>query len=565
VVMKKIPTLTDVDEFKDFRPVRKTLGDLVDEAATNNPNREALICDESRLTFSQVRNEANRIAKGLIKIGIQKGDRVAIFMENRPEWPIIDFALFKIGAIVINCNTRFTSEDLKYVLNKSEAKLLIMSPEFKEANISFTKIMDELIPEWASSNPENLNIEKLPYLKRIIIVDPEHSGSISMENIIENGKTISDQALKKRQSEVKPEDPANMLFTSGTTGFPKGCVLRHASWITGQTAMGIAWDVTNEDRILLPLGYFTTFATAVGLVLPLIFSIPVVMHKVFDPEKMLETIEKEKISILLVVPTMVTKLFEHPRFAATDFSFLRTGTIGGAATLPEMLLRARSSKKGWGMNAPQMISVYGMTETHGVTTTCTVYDNDERAAYTVGRMGPLVDFRVVDPVTGKDVEVGEEGELLIKGECVMEGYFNDPEQTSEALIDGWLHTKDLVTFDGDGYMRIVGRASEMIITGGFNVFPKEIEIKIMKHEKVMDVSVFRIPDKIYGEVPAAYIIAKPNALITEDEIIEFCRNNIAKYKVPKYFRFVEDFPVNSSGKIQKFKQMQELIEEIGLE
>jgi fatty-acyl-CoA synthase len=328
--------------------------------------------------------------------------------------------------------------------------------------------------------------------------------------------------------------------------------------------MGIAWDVTGGDKILLPVGYFTTYATAFGLALPLIYSIPVVMHKVFDPEKMLETIEKERITIPLLVPTMVVKLFEHPKFSKTDFSSLRTGNIGGAAASPDMLLRARSGKKGWGMNAPGICCNYGLTETHGVVATCTVHDPDEKAAYTVGRMVPLVDFRVVDPQTGKDVGIGEEGELLVKGDCVMQEYFKEPEQTSEAIRDGWLHTKDLVTIDKDGYMRVVGRASEMIITGGFNVYPKEIENKIAKHEKVMDVSVFGVPDKVYGEVPAAYIILKPNVAMEKDELMEFCRNEMAKYKIPKYVKFVDDFPVNPGGKVQKFKQAQELIGELNL-
>ena len=560
----RLPTFDDHEDFKNFRAVRKTLGELLDETSMNKPDKEALICDESRITYFQFSDESNRIAKGFIEIGVQKGDRVAILMENNTDWPIIAFALFKIGAIVVGCNTRFNKEELKYVLNRSETKILIMSVEFKETNISFINILHELAPELPKSNPDNLELEQLPYLKKVIIHGSEYDGCITFENLIAKGSMINDQILEERKSQVKPDDPANMIFTSGTTGFPKGCVLKHTSWITGQKAAGILLNITENDKLLCSTGYFTTYATAMGMALPVIFGMSVVIHKVFDAQMVLETIEKEKITTLMLVPTMLVKLFEHPKFKTTDLTSLRTGNIGGTAVAPEMLIRARSTKKGWGLNAPDIVSIYGMTETHGTVTLCSTKDSIEKVAYTVGKVIPLIDVRVVNPLTGEDVGFDQEGELLLKGDCVMKEYFKDPEQTKDALRQGWLHTKDLVTFDKDGYMRVVGRSSDMIITGGFNVYPKEIENKIIQHPKVMDVTVFRIPDEIYGEVPAAYIILKSKTSMNENEIIEFCKQNMAKYKIPKYIKFVSDFPVNPGGKVQKFLLIEEVIKELGL-
>ena len=519
-----------------------------------------------RITFSQLRDEVNRIGKGLISLGIKKGDRVAILMENREEWPMIELALFKIGGIAVCCNTRLTPEDLKYILNKVGVKLLIMSSEFKEVKTSFAKILEEIAPELSLSNPEKLQLNNLPYLERVIILDSEHTGCLQFDTLLRRGEDISDETVRRMQSEVKPVDAANIIFTSGTTGLPKACISRHGSWITRVKVMGEVWDVKETDKVLLPsIGYFTTFTMALGLTFPLIFPLPVVIHKVFDEQKVLETIENEKITILLVVPTMLVKLFEHPRFQETDSFSLRTGCIGGAAGAPDILLRARSKKKGWGMNGHKTLSIYGLTETAGPVTSCTIHDKDNKAAYTVGRICPLVDFKIIDPVTKNDVGVDQVGELLLKGEGVMEdGYYGDPEETADALRNGWFHTKDLVTFDKDGYMKIVGRASEMMIVGGFNVYPKEIENIIMENEKVVDVSVFRITDKTYGEVPAAYIILKSNVSMTVDEIIKYCRDKMAKYKIPKYIKFVDEFPLNPSGKVQKLAQAEELSKELGL-
>ena len=561
---KRAKSLADLEEFRDFAPAKQTLGDIIDDAALNYPDREALIDDQVRLTFSQVHDEANRLAKGLIKLGIQKGDRVAILMQNTPQWPITAFAIAKVGAIIVPCNTRYTKGELQYVLNKSEADTLVMTPDFPEAKTSFTELLSELAPELSSSEPGKLDLSQLPFIRRAIIHGSAHKGYYTLEYVKEIGQDIDDEILRIRQSQVRPDDACIMIFTSGTTGFPKGCVLRHSPWITSARTVEKLWKISGQDKVLLPVTYLTTYGFEMGLVCPFSWSIPVCMQRVFDPGKMLELIEKEQITILLVVPTMITALFEHPNFAKTDFSSLRTGNIGGTLCPPEMLLRVRSSKKGWGMDCSGMMSLWGMTETHGTGTTCTFDDPDDKAAYTVGRMSPVVEYRVVDPTTGEEKGPGEEGELTVKGDCVFTEYFGEPEQTAEAIRDGWFHTKDLVIVDEDGYFKISGRASDMIIVGGANVYPKEIENKLRDHPKVVDVSVFGVPDEKYGEVPAVHIIRKPNVSIEEAEIIEYCKGRMAKYKLPKYVDFVEEFPVNPGGKVQKFKQSKAMIEKLGL-
>ena len=562
---KKAITLGELEEFRDVQPVRKTFADIIDEAAANSPDREAVISGDTRLTFAEVHKRANKVAKGLIKLGIQKGDHVAILMQNIAEYPSIVFAISKVGAVIVTCNTRFMKDELQYILNKSEANTLIMTSEFPEAKISYIEMLNELAPGLSSSQPGELNLSKLPAIRRIVVFgNDSYKGCYTLADVEEMGQDVTDETLNNRQSQVKPDDTALIIFTSGTTGFPKGCVLRHGPMITQPAINGRIWKISEKDVMLLPLGLFTLFGLSAGIMFCFIFCATLVLEKVFDPGLTLELIQKERVTIVAFVPTMVTALFEHPNFASTDLSSLRTGNIGGTLCPPEMMRRARSTKRGWGLNCPGMTTVYGLTESHGSLASGTLDEPEDKALYTVGRFFPLVEVRIVDPPTGEEKGPGEEGEVIVKGDCVLTEYFREPEQTAEKIRDGWLHTGDLATRDEDGYCRITGRITEMIIIGGFNLYPKEVENKIREHPKVMDVSVFRVPDEKYGEVPAANIMLKPNVSMDEAEIREFCRNNMAKYKVPKYFQFVKEFPLSASGKVQKFKQSAEMIEELGL-
>lgn len=563
---KKIITLADMEEFKDYRPVDKTLGDVIDDASVNHPDVVAVVSGDERVTYSQLRSRTDLIAKGFIKLGIQKGEHVALLMPNIPEWMETAFALAKIGAIFVPCNTRFKKEELQYVINKSDASTLIMTSDFPEVKANYTSLICELAPELATSEPGKLNLRQLPAVRRVVILGKDvPRGCYSFDDVLAMGRDVSDETLKARQNQVKPNDTATIIFTSGTTGFPKGCVLRHSPLITATTVLGMVFKMTEKDVVLLPVGLFTIYGLGFSMMTTFIKCATLLMEKVFDPGEMLELIEKERVTVLVTVPTMITMLFEHPNFTKTDFSSLRTGNIGGAYCPPELMRRARSDKKGWGLGCRGMCSCYGMTETHTALAIQTLDDPEDKALYTVGRVCPLIKVRVVDPQTGEDMPVGGEGELLIGGSCVMTEYYKEPQQTADKVENGWLHTGDMVVIDEDGYIRITGRVTDMILIGGFNLYPKEIENVILQHPKVMDVSAFRVPDKVYGEVPAVHIILKPNTSMDEAELVKYCKNNMAGYKVPKYVKFVREFPLNPMGKVQKDKQTRMTVEELRLE
>jgi fatty-acyl-CoA synthase len=564
--MEKVKGLGQLAVFKNFKPVKWTFANMVDEAAAEHPDREAFIIGNTRLTFLQFQQRANELAKGLINLSIHKGDHVAILIHNIIEFPLAAIATAKAGGVIVTCNTRFKRDELLYVLNKAKVSTLITIDQFPEANIDYIKMLNSLAPELASSNRENLELKNLPYLKRVIVLKTgTYPGCYSLDDILGGAKSVTDGALSERQSMMKPDDNGVIIFTSGTTGFPKGVLLRYSPIITSAATRKILLEVNEKDKTLSYIPYFTVYGIQTGLVAPFIFRAPVVVGNIFDPGEFLQLIEDEKITMLSTVPAMIEALFEHPKFSTTDFTTLKTGNIGGALCPPEMMRRARSKKKGWGMHCPGMTTTYGLTETHSGISAISLNDPDEKSLHTVGRLYPLNEMKVVDPVTGEAKKAGEEGELIVRGYSIMSGYFEDPKQTQEKIRDGWLHTGDLGIVDEDGYIKITGRATDMIITGGFNVYPKEIENKILEHPAVLSVSAFGVPDKKYGEVPMVHIILKAGRAIEPDEIRAFCKEKMGSYKVPKYIEFVNEFPINPGGKIQKFKQKDMAIKKLGLD
>jgi len=563
--MKGFSSNADLEVFDNFAPVRKTFAQIVDEAALNYPNREAFIIGKDRITFLQFQERANQIAKGLMSIGVRKGDHTAILMHNIVEYPLAAMGIIKAGGLIVPCNTRYKKDELEYVLKKAKISTLVMVDEFPEANISYWNLVNQLIPELSSSDPGKLKSEKFPDLKRVVIFKSGNfKGCYSVDDLEKLKARISDNDLETRQAEIDPDDNGLMIFTSGTTGFPKGVLLRHTGLVTSSETMKRAWNINENDKMLSYIPYFTVYGTVTGLVGPFVFGIPVIIGNVFNPKEFLEYIEKERASILCTVPAMMELLYAHPDFPKTDFSSLKAGNIGGALCPPEMMRRARSNKKGWGMDCPEMSTVYGLTETHSGITTCVLGDPEEKAVHTVGRVYPLNELRIVDPVTGEDKEQGQEGEVIVRGNAIMSGYYDDPEQTAEKIRDGWLYTGDLGVLDKDGYLTITGRATDMIITGAFNVYPKEIENKILEHPKVMSVSAFAVPDKKYGEVPMVAVILKPGENMSTDDLISFCKEKMGSYKVPRYVEFVNEFPINPGGKVQKFKQKEWAIAKLGL-
>lgn len=564
--MEKSKTLGGLKQFRDFQPVMKTFATIVDEAATANPSGEAFIFGNNRLTFLQFQEQVNRIAKGLIGIGVQRGDHVALLMHNIVEFPLAAMAVAKAGGIVVTCNTRFKQDELSYVLNKAKVSTLITIDVFEEAGINYLDMINSLVPELSTSARGSLSSAEMPFLKKVVVLRQGVSDSYySLDDLELAGREISDDQLRNVQSGPQPDDAGMIIFTSGTTGFPKGVVLKYSPLITSSATIKVLWEIDRSDKVLSYIPYFTVYGVITALVGPFTNGTPVVVGNVFDPGEFLRFIEDEKVSILATVPAMIEALFQHPNFPSTDFSSLRTGNIGGSLCPPEMMRRVRSPEKGWGMDCPGMMTVYGLTETHSGITAFTLNDPEEQSLHTVGRAYPLNELKAVDTLTGEEKAPGEEGEIIVRGHALMAGYFEDTQQTGERIKNGWLHTGDLGFIDEGGYLTITGRATDMIITGGFNVFPKEIENKILEHPRVISSSVVGVPDRKYGEVPMAYIILEAGESVATDEIIAFCKGKMASYKVPRYVAFVKAFPMNAGGKVQKFKQKEMAIAELGLD
>jgi len=563
--MQKAKELGDLEVFKNFAPIKKTFAEMVDEAAKDLPDSEVLITGDTRLTFSMFQKRSNEIAKGLMSAGVRKGDHVAILIHNVKEFPLAAIAIAKAGGVIVTCNTRFKSDELSYVLNKAKVSTLVTVDQFTEAGINYIDMMRSLVPDLSSYKDKDLESNKLPHLKRVIVLkEGDYAGCYSLGDIQQGAEKVSDDELSERQSMMAPDDNGVIIFTSGTTGFPKGVLLRYSPLVTNAATTKIIREVNENDKILSYIPYFTVYGMITALVAPFILKVPVVVGNIFDAGEFLSYIETEKITIIATVPAMIESILEHPNYSNTDFTSLKAGNIGGALCPPDMMRRVRSKKKGWGMHCPGIATVYGLTETHSGISSVTLDDSDEKAMYTVGRIYPLNKIKVIDPVTGEIKKEGEEGELLIKGYSLMSGYYDDPEQSEEKIRDGWLHTGDLGIVDKDGYIKITGRATEMIITGAFNVFPKEIENKILEYPGVISVSVFGVPDKKYGEVPMAHIILKNGATVNPDDVKAFCKEKMAAYKVPKYIEFVKEFPMNPGGKVQKFKQQEMAAIKLGL-
>ncbi len=542
--------------------ITHTIGSLLDDIARRFPDNDALVYPERGLRYSydQFNQVCRQVAKGLLRLGVKKGDHLSIWAYNVPEWVILQFATAKIGAVLVTINTAYKSAELEYVLQQSDSTTLFMVRSFKDTD--YVKTLTDVIPALATSEPGNLQHGKLPFLKNVVFIGQDTpAGMMNFEQIIALGTEVSDAELAAVEATLNCHETINMQYTSGTTGFPKGVMLTHANIINNGFNIGECMKFTEKDRLCIPVPFFHCFGCVLAVLACVTHGSTMVPVEIFDPLKVLQTIEAEKCTAVHGVPTMFIAELEHPDFRKFDLSSLRTGIMAGSPCPIEVMKRVIRD-----MHASEITIAYGQTESSPVITQTRTDDPIELRVATVGRALPDVEVKIVDIETNATLPPGKQGELCTRGYLVMKGYYKMPEETARAIdAEGWLHTGDLAIMDENGYCKITGRIKQMIIRGGENIYPREIEEFLYTHPKVSDVQVYGVPDKKYGEQVMAAIIVKQGMTMTEEEVREFCKDRIANYKIPKYVKFVEGYPMTASGKIQKFKLREMAIKELHLE
>jgi fatty-acyl-CoA synthase len=540
-----------------------TIGDMFDQTAATYPDQPALISRHQniRLTYRELQAQVNQCARALLHLGITKGQRVGIWSPNRAEWCITQFATAKIGAILVNINPSYRLHELEYVLNQSGCSAIVIAAAFKTSN--YTEMLHSLAPELAHCEIGKLQAEKLPELRTVIRMGEDHvPGMLPWPELMEMGNRVSEEELQRVQREQEFDDSINIQYTSGTTGFPKGATLSHHNILNNGYFVARLQNFTHEDKLCIPVPLYHCFGMVMGNLGCITHGAAMVYPaEGFDPKATLDAVQEEGCTSLYGVPTMFIAELAHPDFAKYDFSSLRTGVMAGSPCPIEVMKRVNTE-----MHMPEVEICYGMTETSPVSTQTRVDSPLDKRVSTVGLVGPHLEIKIVDPATGKVVPVGQPGELCTRGYSVMLGYWNNPEATANAIDQArWMHTGDLATMDEEGYLNIVGRIKDMIIRGGENVYPREIEEFLYTHPKISDVQVIGVPDPKYGEEIMAWVQLKTGESATTEEIREFCQGKIAHYKIPRYVKFVESFPMTVTGKIQKFVMRQQSIEELGLQ
>lgn len=541
----------------------RNLGDLLDRTAAEYPASDAVVFQGRRINYSELREKTNQLAKALLSIGVQPGDKVAIWMTNRPEWVFSEFAIAKVGGVIVPMYTRLGLAEVEFILKQSDCKVLILMDSFLKH--SYIDMLYSMGPEIrTSSSAEELQVAKLPHLRRVICLSPKgekYPGTIDFPEALQKGRaTVSDEELAERQGGGDPEMVVNIPFTSGTTGFPKGVMTTHGQYLQQLQAQGDIWQITCEDRFLGNNPLCFNLGNMTHLMLAVKYGASIVLMELFEPGEALRLIQEERCTVLSGFATVFLMLLDHPELRNYDTGSLRTGLIGlPNISDPESLVKRVRDK----LQMPGITAAYGMTENTGCTSMTSIGDSLEIVAHTVGKPLPGVEVKVIDPQTGRDLPAGEKGELCTRGFLILKGYFKMPEETAKKIdADGWFHTGDSAEIDTAGYISIKGRLVDMIKSGGISVYPGEIERFISGHPGVKEVQVVGIPDHRRGEVPAAFIQQNPEAALTPAEIIDFCRGMIADYKIPRHVFFVNEFPLSSIGKVQKFKLREAAVEQL---
>jgi len=496
-----------------------------------------------------------------MQLGVQKGQRIGIWSPNRAEWCVTQFATSKIGAILVNINPSYRLNELEYALKQSGCSAIVIAPLFKTSN--YTEMLYTLAPELNQCDPGKLKSAKLPDLTTVVRLGSEQMpGMFNWNELMDMGTAVNDQQLNERQQEQEFDDPINIQYTSGTTGFPKGATLSHHNILNNGYFMAELQNFTHNDRLCIPVPLYHCFGMVMG-------NLGCVTHGAtmiypsegFEPLAVLQTVQDEKCTALYGVPTMFIAELDHPDFATFDLTSLRTGVMAGSSCPIEVMKKVNTL-----MNMREVEICYGMTETSPVSTQTRIDAPLDKRVSTVGVVHPHLEIKIIEPTTGKVVPIGETGELCTRGYSVMLGYWNNPEATAGAIDQArWMHTGDLATMDEEGYINIVGRIKDMVIRGGENVYPREVEEFLYTHPKISDVQVIGVPDPKYGEEMMAWVKVKPGEQVTAEELQEFCRGQIAHYKIPRYFKFVDSFPMTVTGKIMKFQMREQSTQELGLQ
>ena len=538
-----------------------TFPDVLDRMCKEFPDQYAFRYTELDYTrtYIEFRNDVDTFARSLIAMGVRRGDHVAIWATNVPQWYITFWATTKIGAVLVTVNTAYRVHEIEYLLRQSDTHTLVMIEKYKD--IDYVEIINELCPELKDSKPGNLNSERLPVLRNIVVAGDKHDGCYTWEEAIALSDTVSQKEVEFRRKFITKHDVCNMQYTSGTTGFPKGVMLTHYNVVNNGKSIGDGMDLSTADKMMIQVPMFHCFGMVLAMTASMTHGTTMCPITAFSPRKGLDCINREKITAFHGVPTMFIAMLGHENFDKTDFSHMRTGIMAGSPC-PIKVMQEVVDK----MNMKEIVIVYGQTEASPGCTMSKTTDSLEVRVNTVG--GPFygVECKIVDPETGADLPDNVDGEFVARGYNIMKGYYKMPEATAAAIDeDGWLHTGDLARRTPEGNFKITGRIKDMIIRGGENIYPKEIEEFIYTHPKVDDVQVIGVPDRDYGEEIMACVILKEGETMTEDELKDYVRKNMAKHKIPRYVDFVDSFPMNAAGKILKYKMREDAVEKFGLQ
>jgi fatty-acyl-CoA synthase len=557
-----MPTLTEshVKGATDIPLIELTIGAMLDQTSARWPDHEAIVvCHQGvRWTWAELKQRVDVFAAGLLALGLRPGDRIGIWSPNNIEWVITQFASAKAGLILVTINPAYRLNELEFALNKVSCKALVTAATFKTSN--YVDMLMTLAPGIASQTPGQSVCERVPSLTTLICIGAEAPGFFRFDAVAGMAEAHHHAQLAKIGATLNPTDPINIQFTSGTTGNPKGATLSHRNIVNNAFFVGQGMRMTDEDRFCIPVPLYHCAGMVIGTLTCLTHGATMVLpSEWFDPPAALEAIQEEMCTVVNGVPTMFLAMLNHPSFARFDLRSLRSGWTGGAPCPVQMMKRCIHD-----MHLREFTIVFGMTETSPVSLQTAPDDPFERRVGSVGRIHPHVEIKIID-AEGRTVPPGQTGEICTRGYSVMLGYWNDPERTREAIdADGWMHTGDLGTLDSEGYGNIVGRIKDMVIRGGENIYPAEIEDFLYHNPAIADVQVFGVPDARFGEELCAWLRLKPDASVTEEEIREFCKGRIAHFKIPRHIRFVSEFPMTVTGKMQKFAMRQQMIDELAL-
>ncbi len=547
--------------WKKYEVIDATFSDVLDTMAEKYPDQYAFkypTLDYTR-TYKQFRRDVDECAAALISLGVKAGDHVAVWATNVPEWFITFWATTKIGAVLVTVNTAYKIHEIEYLLKQSDTHTLVMIEYCKDIN--YKEIIEELCPELKTLEPgKPLYSKNLPFLRNVVTVGFSMDGCLTYEQMLSRSSLVPREEVRRRASLVKPGDVCNMQYTSGTTGFPKGVMLTHRNVVNNGKTIGDRMDLSTADRMMIQVPMFHCFGMVLSMTSMMTHGGTLCPIPYFSPKSSLACVNDERITCFNGVPTMFIAMFNHADFAKTDFSYMRTGIMAGANCPADLMRRAADE-----MNMREIISVYGQTEASPGCTMGEVNEDIDHRVETVGSAFPGVECKIIDPETGDELPAGENGEFVARGFNIMKGYYKMPEETAKTVDeDGWLHTGDIACKTEDGYYKITGRLKDMIIRGGENLYPREIEEFYLTNPKVRDVQVVGVPDERYGEECCAWVILHKGESADETEMKEFGNAFIARHKVPRYFMFVSEFPMNAAGKILKYKMRETAIEKLGL-